>query len=276
MKKTGKSSRAFHFILALILSIIFTLLYHYSILHHLVYLPLIIGSCFLIFQLSFIFISNRASQLKLDVEYLELQKVILQQHKKSFEVVESNMKQRLSRIRLILEDVDKELSLNHMENVQSLFHSLETSLEPSNHINYCDNKVINVILQTKSMECTHKGIHFSHDIIMPEPLDITSPKLISLFFNLLNNAIEACEKSQLEYPFISLTIDYRGDYLFISMKNSKSSAITFDHQTTKEQPFYHGLGLSIIEEIVHEQDGFYQWKDMNQTFCSTIMLRYRK
>ena len=137
------------------------------------------------------------------------------------------------------------------------------------------NPIVNGILQQKKMECEKQGIIFEYSILFPEANRLSFSILISLFSNLLDNAIESCTTSPL--PKIELSIDYKGDYLLIFMRNTKSSALSFDpdrKKTSKQDTHAHGFGLSIIEDIVKLHDGFCEWIDRKTYFESNIMLRY--
>lgn len=105
----------------------------------------------------------------------------------------------------------------------------------------------------------------------------SSSVLISLFSNLLDNAIESCQMASSLNPKIELSIDYKGDFLIIFMQNTKETALIFNslaRKTTKSDSLSHGFGLSIIEEIVKSYDGFCEWEDRGNIFESRIMLRY--
>lgn len=274
MKRIEKIFKKSDLVFSLIVSFIFTFFYYYCIIHNLVFLPLIISTFFIAFQVGFLIVSNRIFRLKTDVEYLELQKSTLQQQRSSYQLAESKIQKKLKDAQHLLKNIDLALSENRVQDASDILNNTGELLNSSNYTSYCDNKIIDIILHSKELECQQNGIHFYHNILIPDSLDIPSSKLISLFFNLLNNGIEACKHCEQENPVIALSIDYRGDFLFISMENSKAITITFDHNTTKDQPFYHGFGLSIIEEIVQELDGFCKWEDKNHSFHSTLMLRY--
>ena len=91
---------------------------------------------------------------------------------------------------------------------------------------------------------------------------------------ILDNAIEACSSSGFDKPHLSLSLTTSKGFLSILVRNSKNPLEVFDHNTTKENTFYHGLGLSIIEDICRKYDGSWQWNDCENTFESIILLRY--
>ena len=137
--------------------------------------------------------------------------------------------------------------------------------------------IVNGVLQSKKAECEKQGILFDYTILFPNKTTFSSSTLISLFSNLLDNAIESCIASSSSSPKIQLSIDYKGDFLLIFMRNTKASSLSFDTQkkeSTKMDYSSHGFGLSIIEDIVKQHDGFCEWKDKTTYFESRIMLRY--
>lgn len=124
------------------------------------------------------------------------------------------------------------------------------------------------------MLAEHSGINVNYQIFLPEKSLIQPTDLSSVLFNLLDNAIEACSSSGFDKPHLSLSLTTSKGFLSILVRNSKNPLEVFDHNTTKENTFYHGLGLSIIEDICRKYDGSWQWNDFENTFESIILLRY--
>lgn len=145
----------------------------------------------------------------------------------------------------------------------------------TNHfIPVCEDNLILVILESKRMLAEHSGINVNYQIFLPEKSLIQPTDLSSVLFNLLDNAIEACSSSGFDKPHLSLSLTTSKGFLSILVRNSKNPLEVFDHNTTKENTFYHGLGLSIIEDICRKYDGSWQWNDCENTFESIILLRY--
>lgn len=101
--------------------------------------------------------------------------------------------------------------------------------------------------------------------------------LCSVFFNLMDNAIEACLQSGSQKPFIRLSTEFSGECLSIYLHNTKNPEQIFNHQTTKKESYNplpsHGFGLSIIEDICRKYDGAYQWLDRTDYFDSIVLLK---
>ena len=101
---------------------------------------------------------------------------------------------------------------------------------------------------------------------MPKRTDIAFNELASIFFNLLDNAIEACQKITENARFTRLKTKYVRRILSIHMENSNNTKIIFKKQTTKADILSHGFDLSIIEDIVLAHNGSYNWLNYSSTF----------
>lgn len=94
-----------------------------------------------------------------------------------------------------------------------------------------------------------------------------------LISNLLENACEACEKSQLPSPFILLTAEIQDSQLKIEMRNTVGSKTKFDDYgmpiTTKEGG---GTGTRSIKYIVKKYEGILNFRQSENIFITQIIL----
>ena len=131
------------------------------------------------------------------------------------------------------------------------------------------------ILEGKQLRAKQEHIQVSYEILLPEKISIDTTDLSSIFFNLLDNAIEACNASGNPDPEIRLSANISNGFLTIYMHNTKNPLQSFTHKTTKSEPGSHGYGLSIIEDICQRYNGSYQWIDHNDTFDSIVLLQIK-
>ena len=113
----------------------------------------------------------------------------------------------------------------------------------------------------------------SYEILLPEELSVDTADLSSVFFNLMDNAIEACNTSGNPNPEIRLSANISNGFLTVYMHNTKNQAQIFTHQTTKSNSGIHGYGLSIIEDICQRYNGSYQWINHEGMFDSIVLLQ---
>ena len=136
----------------------------------------------------------------------------------------------------------------------------------------CSDSLLNAILQDRKELADKSHILTSYQIMLPENLELPDSVLCTIFFNLLDNGIESCQKADTEKPFLTLAVQYKAGFLHINMENSKNVNIRFDKKTTKSDPSLHGYGLAIIEELIDKYDGSCEWIDKGDTFQSSLML----
>ena len=143
---------------------------------------------------------------------------------------------------------------------------------------YCQDNLIQAILEGKKLRAEQYHIQVSYEIFLPDKLSIEITDLCSVFFNLMDNAIEACLQSGSQRPFIRLSTEFSGECLSIYLHNTKNPEQIFNHQTTKKESYNplpsHGFGLSIIEDICRKYDGAYQWLDRTDYFDSIVLLKF--
>lgn len=137
----------------------------------------------------------------------------------------------------------------------------------------CNNNLINAILDSKRQLAAEHNVQTSFQLLLPEKMNIENSDLSSIFFNLMDNGIEACLNSRSSEPFIQITAKQNANFLTIHMINSKDPAQKFDHKTSKTDPWSHGFGLAIIEDIADRYDGRCQWIDKGDVFESVVIVR---
>jgi len=144
---------------------------------------------------------------------------------------------------------------------------------------YCCNKIINAVLISKAKICINKNISCHIDIQLPEHVSISDIDLMSVFSNLLDNAIEGCLRNTDAENWIDIKAATIGNFFSVRIINSKlqdrAEALTEKKRfmTWKENKKLHGYGLKIIEEVVERYEGQKEFNDLGDTFSSLVMLK---
>lgn len=131
------------------------------------------------------------------------------------------------------------------------------------------NDYLDILLNDKMRIALSKDIKVNIDVDFREtdfvePLDISS-----IFGNMFDNAIEACEKiSNLEERFINLHVIKKNSMLIIKMENSilkcEGNQKTFN--TTKINKNLHGFGLRSIQKAIEKYGGTVRIECQNSIF----------
>lgn len=181
------------------------------------------------------------------------------------QIFQSEIFRHLIELREQLKQKDMEQSSRKIEQLSDYFEGIR--IHP-----ICSDTLLNAILQDRKGVADKNHILTNFQIVLPEHLTLPESVLSAIFFNLLDNGIEACLKADTNTPFLTLKVQYKACFLHINMENSKSNNISFDKKTTKYDPMFHGYGLAIIEDIIENYDGSYEWIDKGDTFQSLLML----
>ena len=137
-----------------------------------------------------------------------------------------------------------------------------------------DNEYVNAIINIKLKTAKSKGINILCATVK-DFSGINDVDLCNLISNILDNAIESCEKCA--EPNIEISISSNDDKILINVKNSimdspfnkKGELVTSKHTNKKEQE-YHGYGIKTIKRIAEDYSGkadFYEEDDM---FCCYV------
>lgn len=119
--------------------------------------------------------------------------------------------------------------------------------------------IINAILNTKYEEIKQKNITFVMKVSDLSDISISDEDIVVLLSNLLNNAIEACEKSQEKMMKMKFVIE--DEQIILSIKNSiLDIPISIDGElvsTKKDKEDSHGIGMKNIVEVIEKYRGKY-------------------
>lgn len=144
-------------------------------------------------------------------------------------------------------------------------------------LDYIDtnHSFINAVLNAKYQDAIEKNILFVCKINDLSRLNISSSDVVILLSNLLNNAIEACEKCQGE-RIIKLKCVYDDSDFVLSIKNTYNGKLNKVGQslyTTKEkEKNSHGIGLKNVMKIVEKNQGYYAIKHTKKEFYISVII----
>lgn len=82
------------------------------------------------------------------------------------------------------------------ENALDYLKSIDIKNDEISIVNYTHSKILNILFSEKQKICIEKGIEFKVHATNTELDFIKDIDIVSIFSNLLNNAIESCEKSK--------------------------------------------------------------------------------
>lgn len=141
---------------------------------------------------------------------------------------------------------------------------------------YCTNFTLNALLVYYVQQAEAHKIKLKLNIELPEETNVKEADLTVLFGNLLENAIDACDKVQENKRYINLKI-YKpnSDSIVFYIENGFNGSIKKKNQqflTTKANG--NGIGIESVKYVVHKYNGDVNIKtDENKFIVSGVLLQ---
>lgn len=163
-------------------------------------------------------------------------------------------------------------------NMNEYIKSLSKKIVTNNDKNICKNKIINAICVEKSDICKSEEINISFDIVINKELNIDNLDLCIILGNLIDNAIEACEKinNKKIQKVIQVSSRVYLNQIYIKVINSKNNKLKKHNckfLTSKKDKKNHGIGLENVKESVYKNDGEIEIKDSKNTFEVSLYMK---
>ncbi|MGM9952994.1 MAG: GHKL domain-containing protein [Intestinibaculum porci] len=161
--------------------------------------------------------------------------------------------------------------------IKKYVEDMKASMPMNNAVTYCDNQIINALL-SYYVEKGRKS-HIEMDILTQIPAHnphISDNNLSVIVGNMIENAIEACNKQESGEKKIILRAKVQGNMLIFTMDN------TFNGEVRKRDGHFVsskvadgsriGIGLSSVESIAHKYHGEAEFHGEGHIFKSSVYL----
>lgn len=174
---------------------------------------------------------------------------------------------------------------NHMKNIKSLKNSsedvnkyinnIEDEVKSTKNIYNTGNVLLDIIVYEKRKACMEYNIDFNVGIDFSKCEFIEMIDISSIFSNIIDNAIEACNKiddNNIE-KYITIKSTFIKGYYVVRCENSKTNKVIIKNNkifTSKKDKFLHGIGLDSIKSSIKKYNGELKIKDIESKFIATI------
>lgn len=129
---------------------------------------------------------------------------------------------------------------------------------------------IDSIIESKLSRCHELNIKTNLSYQYKEPITINEIEIAVIFGNILDNAIEACQKiTDNKEIWGSITVDKQD--IIINIKNTAISSNNL--KTSKADKKSHGYGLKSISHIAKKYNGYAKFSYDNNIFTSYVILK---
>jgi len=161
------------------------------------------------------------------------------------------------------------------EEILSILESIDIKIQDTHIYSYCSNIILNAILTEKSLQAKLLNIKFN--IFVEPSLNVDLIKdadLISIFGNLINNAIEATQKCENKCINMQLYMTNKNKFIIFKLENTytdspKKRGMIF--QTIKMNKDKHGIGLAHVRKTLEAYGGYLNIDIQDNLFNVTAM-----
>lgn len=163
------------------------------------------------------------------------------------------------------------------EAAQEYVKSICGTMVQSQFSEYSDNKILNVLLSKKKEECQNKGIQFFIDPIQARLQFLSDMDTVTIFSNLINNAMESCIKSKDKKIYLKIHTANE-NFAVIKMENTsdtKPIVINGRLKTHKDNSKLHGIGMNSITRALAAYKGSLTWEynEVKKVFSTKIIIK---
>lgn len=155
-----------------------------------------------------------------------------------------------------IQSIQYMLDNHQIDEARELLHSCN-DIHRTKLISFCSIPIINVVLTIKTNVARNLGIETQCILQNSDQLELNNYELCSLFSNLLDNAIEACQQSGNSYRYIEIKGKAISQSYILRIENNcilQNKPNESFPKSTKHQSG-HGYGLKIIQNIAESHGG---------------------
>ena len=219
-----------------------------------------------------IYFESKQKELNFEKNLMEIQAREQKNHSDLITRQEQMLSQQRHDLRHHL-NVVKALAKNESTELQEYLQTLMQGI-PTASRRFCENQAVNAIVSHYSELCRQKGIELTLNLTIPDQnANISDSSLCVIFGNLLENAVEACDRMTEGHRFISLKSKTQYEMLAITMDNSFDGVIKKDgdrFRSSKRDDF--GIGLSSVCSAARKAHGNATYRTEGGVFYSSVYL----
>ena len=161
--------------------------------------------------------------------------------------------------------------------IEKYLDSIDKNSSISDNKIITGNKIIDVVIYQKSEQCRDKGIKF---VFYPNNISfdfVEEADICCILSNLLDNAIEAAEKSADKTVKMEFFRNSDNNMYFIEIENScdtKPEKSSGHFVTSKKDKQKHGIGIYSVEKMVRKYKGESElcYIAETKTFKTSVMI----
>ncbi|WP_455717301.1 sensor histidine kinase [Anaerosporobacter sp.] len=202
------------------------------------------------------------------------QNIQLIEQSKQFELEEQqyqNILKSTEALRKMKHDIEIHLDViqtlsenNESQKLKDYIQTYHNKLQQTHYLLSTGNTIIDCILSSKLLYAVQNGITMDYSVLVPEPFPLDLVAFSSLLGNLLDNAIEACQRytdsNANKKSWILFYIKPYHNMVIIHSENTYNNIVkqrTDKSFISSKEDEGHGIGIKRIKSIVNGADRYY-------------------
>ncbi|MEG2984695.1 MAG: ATP-binding protein [Peptostreptococcaceae bacterium] len=195
-----------------------------------------------------------------------------------------NLQETQNKVKRIYHDMSNHMICiknmsSEQEDLNNYIDEISKDLNEFKEIYNTGNMILDIILNEKQVKCNESNIKFSCDINFSKCSFIEMTDVCSIFSNILDNAVEACNKINNDEKYIKIRGTVVKSYYVIRCENSKINKVKIKNYkiiTSKKDKFIHGIGLKSVKSSLKKYDGELEMEDFENEFLLQIYIPINK
>lgn len=191
-----------------------------------------------------------------------------------------NLQESQNKVKKLYHDINnhifciKNLSYDK-EDVNKYIEEMSKELNQFKEIHNTGNMILDIILNEKQNICNENNIDLTCDVNFSKCNFMEMTDVCSIFSNILDNAIEACNKTYMDKKYIKIRGTLVKSYYVIRCENSKTNKLEIKNSkiiTSKKDKFIHGIGLKSVKSSIKKYNGDLEIEDFKNKFLLQIYI----
>ncbi len=172
-----------------------------------------------------------------------------------------------------LQTLKARLDMGQTQGAREYLDTLEHDLDGIHALAETGNVSVDAILNAKLSLVLKQGINLNVKATVPKNLTVSDIDLCVILGNLIDNAMESCEKVDEDGRFLRLYINVLKQQLYITITNATAETIRkIDAAYNSTKRGNHGHGLKRIDRVVKKYNGYVNRKNEPGVFVTEILL----
>lgn len=172
-----------------------------------------------------------------------------------------------------LQVMKAQLAVGQVEEMKLYLDDLEQSLDSVDTYVKSGNLMADAILNSKLTLAEQKKIRVNCKAVLPETLSVEDVDMCVLLGNLLDNALEACDKIPPEQRFLRVYMVVNRSQLYISIQNSAREDLNFSERNyISQKRGNHGLGMKRVKALTDKYEGYLTLANEPGIFAAELTL----